>query len=132
MSRGVVSFGFLVAVLGALTSCGGTSSSSGGSEVAITGENLQSVAGNLCAVQGHATNVGNLRIRVRINYEARDGSGLLIGNSTASFEIAAFSNFDFAFNKNNDQGLPSSQPFTNGLPCSMISSFRRTNVDVEH
>jgi hypothetical protein len=132
MSRSFVSCGLLVGILGLLASCGGTSSSSGASEVTITGENLRSVAGNLCVVEGHATNVGNLRVRVTVNYEARDASGMAIGTSTAFFEIAPFSNFDFSFNKNNAQGLPSSQPFSNGLPCSMIASFRRTNVDVNH
>jgi hypothetical protein len=132
MSRGIVVYALLLGFLGVLAGCGGTSSSGGGSEVTLTGESLESVAGNLCAVKGHATNVGNLRVQVRINYEARDGSGVLTGTSTASFEIAPFSNFDFSFNKNNDQGLPSSQPFSNGLPCSMIASFRRTNVDVNH
>jgi hypothetical protein len=132
MSRGVVGYTLLLGLLGALASCGGTSSSSGGSEVVITDEDRQSVPGNLCAIQGHATNVGNLRIRVTVSYEARDTNGTAIGTSTASFEVAAFSNFDFGFDHLNDQGQPSSGPFSNGLSCSAISSFRRTNVDVSH
>jgi hypothetical protein len=132
MSKGVVGYTLLLGLLGTLASCGGTSSSSGASEVAITDENRQSVPGNLCAIEGHATNVGNLRVRVNVSYEARDGNGMAIGASTASFEVAAFSNFDFGFDHLNDQGQPSSGPFSNGLSCAMIASFRRTNLDVSH
>jgi hypothetical protein len=132
MSRGFVSYCLLLALIGALANCSGTSSSSGASEVAITDEDLESVAGNLCAVKGHATNVGNLTVRVRIDYEARNATGMAIGTSTASFQIAPFSNFDFGFAKNNDQGQPSSGVFSNNLACSSISSFKRTNVDVTH
>jgi hypothetical protein len=132
MSRGFVSYALLLVAVGTLASCSGTSSSGGASEVAITGEVLESVAGNLCAVKGHATNVGNLRVQVTISYEARSATGMVIGTSTASFQIASFSNFDFSFSKNNDQGQPSSGPFSNGLACSGISSFRRANVDVTH
>ena len=132
MWRGFVCYTLLLVVVGTLASCSGTSSSSGASEVAITGESLESVPGNLCAVKGHATNVGTLRVQVMIGYEARSATGMVIGTSTASFKIAPFSNFDFSFSTNNDQGQPSSGPFTNGLACSGISSFRRTNVDVTH
>jgi len=132
MSKGIVSYGLLLGLLGALASCGGTSSSSGASEVTITDEDLETVAGNRCAVKAHATNVGNLTIRVTVNYEARNATGMSIGTSTASFRIAPFSNFDFSFNKLNDQGQPSSGVFSNNLACSGISSFRRTNVDVTH
>jgi hypothetical protein len=132
MWRGIVSYGLLLGLLGALASCGGTSSTSGASEVVITDEDLEAVAGNRCAVEAHATNVGNLTIRVTVSYEARDAAGMAIGTSTASFRIAPCSNFDFGFTKLNDQGQPSSGVFSNNLACSAIASFRRTNVDVTH
>ncbi len=122
-----------VALLGAvLAGCAGTSSSSGASEVVITDEDLQTVAGNLCAVKGHATNVGNLTINVTIDYEARNATGGVIGTSRAAFRVAPFSNFDFAFEKLNNAGQPSSSPFSNNLACAGISDFKRTNVDVTH
>ena len=133
MTRDWMSGGLLlILVVGAVAGCGGTTSSGGGSEVAITNEELQTVAGNLCAVRGHATNVGTLTITVTINYQAKNATGGVIGTSTASFEIAAFSNFDFSFTKNNNLGQPSSGPFSNDLACSGISSFQRTNVIVNH
>ncbi len=123
--------GFLVVMAGAvLAGCGGTTSSSGGSEVVITDEDLQTVAGNLCAVKGHATNVGNLRINVTIQYEARNATGAVIGTATATFQIAPFSNFDFSNATRNNLGQPSSGAFTNGLACGGISAFKRVNVDV--
>jgi len=131
MSRTFVYYGLFLALLGALANCTGTSSSSGASEVAITGEDTQSV-GNLCAIKGHATNVGNLRVNVSISYEAQNAAGVAIGTSTAFFQIAAFSNFDFGPTQSNDQGQPSSGTFSNNLSCSAIASFRRTNLDVTH
>ncbi len=124
----------LVIVLagGLLAGCAGTSSSSGASEVAITDESLETVQGNLCAVTGHATNIGNLTVSVTIAYEARNATGVVIGASSASFEIAPFSNFDFRNGKGNQNGQPSSGVFSNGLACAGISSFKRTHVDVTH
>jgi hypothetical protein len=114
--------GGAVALTGAiLAACGGTTSSSGASEVVLTGEDLTTVGGSQCAVEGHATNVGNLRINVTVRYEARSATGTVLGTSTASFQIAPFSKFDFT-----------SSPFTNNLACSGIASFRRTDVDVTH
>lgn len=125
--------GLGLAVAIALTAgCGGTTSSSGASEVVITGERLETVAGNRCAVEGHATNVGNLTILVTVRYEARSATGAVLGTSVASFRIAPFSNFDFSFEKRNHLGQPSSSPFTNDLACAGIASFRRTGVDVSH
>jgi hypothetical protein len=74
--------------------------------------------------------VGNLTVNVTISYQAQDGSGAVIGTSAASFQIASFSNFDFSFAKANNQGQPSSSPFSNNLACSAISSFKRSNLDV--
>ena len=131
MYRGFYRSLAIVLAAGALAAgCGGTTSSSGASTVAITDENEQSVAGNLCAISGHATNVGNLTVNVTIDYQAKDATGAVIGTSRAAFQIAAFSNFDFSFTKNNNQGQPSSGTFSNNLSCSAVASFNRTNLDV--
>jgi hypothetical protein len=124
--------GLLVALTGGvMAGCGGTTSSSGASEVAVTRESLETIPGNLCAVKGHATNVGNLTIDVTIAYEAKDAAGATIGTSTASFRVAAFSDFDFGNSTLNNRGQPSSGPFSNGLACSGISDFKRVDVDVD-
>lgn len=120
----------LALAAGALVGCEGTSSGSGASEVAITDQDLETVAGNLCAVEGHATNVGNLTVEVTIRYEALNATGTVIGASTASFRIAPFSNFDFSHAKGNHLGEPSSGTFSNGLACAGISSFKRVSLDV--
>jgi hypothetical protein len=110
-----------VLALAALAGCGdkGGTTTSGAFQVAFTDERLDTVQGNLCAVRGNATNVGNVRARVALTYEARDGSGAVIGTATASFEVAPFSNFDFT-----------TTPFSNNSPCSGISSFRRSRTDI--
>ena len=110
-----------VLTLAALAGCGdkGGTSSSGAFQVTFTDERLQTVQGNRCAVRGNATNVGNVRARVGLTYEARDASGAVIGTATASFEVTGFSNFDFT-----------TTPFSNDVPCSAISNFRRSRTDV--
>ena len=131
--RGWFLRGFVVALAGVLLAgCGGTSSGSGASEVAISDESLEVVQGNLCAVKGHATNIGNLTVNVTIDYEARNATGVVIGTSSASFQIAPFSNFDFRNSKGNQNGQPSSGVFSNGLACAGISDFKRTHVEVTH
>jgi len=90
----------------------------------------QTVNGNLCAVRGHATNSGNRRARVRITYEAKN-SGNVIATSVAEFEVAAFSNFDFANNVPNSQGQPSSGVFVPPVSCATIDDIDRKNLDVD-
>ena len=89
---GVAMAGLMVLMLGG---CESDTSSKGFSSVTITGEEEQTVQGNLCAVRGHATNTGNRRARVRVTYEGKSG-GNVIATSVAEFEVAPFSNFDFA------------------------------------
>ncbi len=123
----------VVALAGVLVAgCGGHggTSSSGAFEVAITDERLETVEGDQCAVKGHATNVGNLRARVELTYEARDATGGVIGTSTASFEVSPFSNFGFSHDKLNSAGEPASTVFSDGLACAGISSFKRTRTHV--
>jgi hypothetical protein len=120
----------LLGLTGLLAGCDSTSSSGGFSNVTITQEELETIPGNLCAVKGHATNAGNLTVDVHIDWEARNATGGVIGTSSASFRIAPFSNFDFGFSKGNQNGQPSSGPFSNNLACAGISSFKRTNLDV--
>lgn len=119
--------------LGALVfaGCGSDTSSSGFSSVTITHEEEQQVAGNRCAIEGHATNAGNNRARVRISWDAKDASGTVIASSTAEFEVAAFSNFDFSNTVPNSQGQPSSGVFSNNVSCATVDHFDRTNLDVE-
>jgi hypothetical protein len=111
-----------------LAGCEGDSSSKGFSSVSITGEEEQTVAGNGCAVRGHA-NTGT-GARVRITYEAKS-SGNVIATSVAEFEVAAFSNFDFANNVANSQGQPSSGAFVPPVSCAAIDDFDRRDLDVE-
>jgi hypothetical protein len=118
----------LAAVL--LIGCEGDSSSKGFSSVTITGEEKEVVAGNLCAVKGHATNSGNRRARVHIDYEAKN-SGTVIATSTADFEVAPFSNFDFSNSVQNSQGQTSSTAFVPPVSCSTIGDINRKNLDVE-
>lgn len=126
--RGVAALGVASVLL--LGGCGSDTSSTGFSSVTITGETRESVAGNHCAIKGHATNAGNNRARVRVAYEAKNAQGTVIGTSTAEFEVAPFSNFDFANTVLNNEGQPSSEVFTNNLSCGSISDFHRTNLDV--
>ena len=111
-----------LAVSGCGSSHGGTSSS-GAFEVVLSDERLEDAPGNQCAMEGNASNAGNLRAHVELAYDALDGNGAVIGTSTASFEVAPFSNFHFDRDHN-------SSPFGNGLSCSQISRFRRTRTDV--
>jgi hypothetical protein len=115
---------FLLLILVAvavLAGCGkhGGMTSAGAFEVAITDERRQGLAGNLCAIRGNATNVGNVRARVDLTYEARNAAGAVIGMATASFEVAPFSNLDFTSN-----------PFSNNLACSSVADFARTGTDI--
>jgi hypothetical protein len=121
----------LLGVLAALGGCEGDSSSSGVSLVTVSREELETVSGGGCAVRGHATNTGNVRARVRLAYEARNAAGAVIGTSTSAFEVAAFSDFEFAFGKGNQDGQPSSTPFSNGLACGGIQKFERVDTDVD-
>jgi hypothetical protein len=113
-----------------LAGCEGDTSSKGFSSVTITGEEEQILAGNRCAVRGRATNTGNRRARVRITYEAKN-SGTVIATSTAEFEVAPFSNFDFANNVSNSQGQPSSGAFVPPVSCGAIDDINRKDLDVE-
>jgi hypothetical protein len=81
-------------------------------------------------VKGHATNTGNRRAQVRITYEAKN-SGNAIATSTAEFEVAPFSNFDFGNSVQNSQGQPSSTAFVPPVSCGAIDDIDRTDLDVE-
>ena len=113
-----------------LAGCEGDTSSKGFSNVTITGEEEQTLSGNRCAVRGHATNAGNRRARVRITYEGKN-SGNVIATSTAEFEVAPFSNFDFSNTVANSQGQPSSSPFFPPVSCAAIDNVDRKDLDVE-
>jgi len=114
-----------------LAGCEGDTDSSGFTTVAITREEEEVVAGNRCAVKGNATNSGNSRARVRIAYEAKNSQGTVIGTSTAEFEVAPFSNFEFRNSVQNNQGQPSSGVFSNNVSCASIDDIDRTDLDVE-
>ena len=121
-----------------LTGCEGDTSSKGFSSVTITGEDEETVPGDRCAVQGHATNAGNRRARVHLVYEAKDAQGTVIGTSTADFEVAPFSTFDFSNSLLNSQGQPSSGVFSNdlidayiALKMEEVTRFRMTTHPVE-
>jgi hypothetical protein len=121
-----------VAVAGLLlTGCEGDTDSGGFSSVTITDEDEEIVAGNRCAVSGNATNAGNSRARVRITYEAKNSAGTVLGTSTAEFEVAGFSNFQFRNSVLNNQGQPSSGVFSNNLSCAAIADIDRADLDVE-
>ena len=113
-----------------LAGCESDTSSKGLSSVTITGEAEESVPGNLCAVKGHATNTGNRRAHVRITYEAKN-SGNVIAMSTAEFDVAGFSNFDFAHSVQNSQGQPSSSAFIPPVSCATIDDIHRKDLDVQ-
>ena len=114
-----------------LAGCEGDTDSRGFSNVTITAEREEDVAGNRCAVKGNATNSGNSRARVRISYEAKNSSGAVIGTSTAEFEVAGFSNFEFGNSVQNSQGQPSSGVFSNNVSCAAIDNIARKDLDVE-
>jgi hypothetical protein len=114
-----------------LGGCEGDTDSSGFAGVTITNEEEQVVAGNLCAVKGHATNAGNSRARVRISYEAKNSQGTVIGTSTAEFEVAGFSDFEFSNSELNNQGQPSSGVFSNNVSCAAIDDIDREDLDVD-
>ena len=114
-----------------LAGCGRSgTTSSGAFDVNFTDERLETVAGNRCAVKGNATNAGNVRAQVSLAYEALNASGAVIGTSSAAFQVAPFSNFEFSNGKLNDASQPSSTVFTNDLACSAIATFRRTQTNV--
>jgi hypothetical protein len=113
-----------------LAGCEGDTSSRGFSSVTITGEAEETVPGNRCAVKGHATKTGNRRATVRITYEAKN-SGNVIATSTAEFEVAPFSNFDFANSVQNSQGQPSSSAFVPPVSCAAIDDIDRKDLDVQ-
>jgi len=114
-----------------LAGCEGDTDSSGFTTVTITGEEEEGVAGNRCAVKGNATNSGNSRARVQITYEAKNSGGTMIGTSTAEFEVAGFSNFEFSNSNLNNQGQPSSGVFSNNVSCASIDDIDRKGLDVE-
>lgn len=124
--------GVVVAVAaGVLAGCGSNSNIGGSSSITLTDEKLEIVVvDNLCAVQGNATNVGNLTVSVTIGYEAQNRAGTVIGASSAAFQVAPFSNFAYGHTKLNNQTQPSSGTFTNGLSCFGISSFKRILLDI--
>jgi hypothetical protein len=125
--RGAATFSLATLLL---AGCEGDTSSTGFAGVTITDEDEQTVAGNRCAVQGHATNAGNDRAHVRISYEAKNSQGTVIATSTAEFEVAPFSNFDFSNSVLNNQGQPSSGVFSNNVSCADIDDIDRTSLDV--
>jgi hypothetical protein len=67
---------------------------------------------------------------VHITFEAKN-AGNVIATSVAEFEVAAFSNFDFANNINNSQGQPSSGAFVPPVSCAAIDDIDRRDLDVE-
>jgi hypothetical protein len=111
--------------------CEGDTDSGGFASVTITDESEETVSGNLCAVSGNATNAGNSRARVRITYEAKNGQGTVIATSTADFEVAPFSNFQFSNAKGNSQGQPSSGVFSSNVSCADIADIDRKDLDVD-
>jgi hypothetical protein len=68
---------------------------------------------------------------VHITYEAKNSSGAAIATSTADFEVAPFSNFDFRNSVLNNQGAPSSSVFSNNVSCAAIEDIDRKEFDVD-
>ena len=130
MSRGAPRAVMFALAAGLLAGCGGGSNTGGSSSISLTAESLQFVPGNQCAVLGTATNVGNLTVHVTISWEARNGAGVVIGTSSAAFQVDPFSSFQYGFFRLNTLTQPSSGPFTNSLSCGAISSFQRTALDI--
>ncbi len=114
-----------------LAGCEGDTDSEGFASVTITDEEEEDVAGGGCAVSGRATNAGNSRALVQITYEAKDSGGAVIATSTAEFEVAGFSSFEFRNSVLNSEGQPSSGPFTPTVSCASIDDIDRTDLDVE-
>jgi hypothetical protein len=115
----------------ALAGCEGDTSSSGFASVTITDEEEELAAGGGCAVSGNATNAGNRRAHVVIRYEARNSAGAVIATSTAEFDVAGFSNFEFRNSVANSQGQPSSGAFSGNVSCAAIDAIERTDLDVD-
>jgi hypothetical protein len=67
---------------------------------------------------------------VRITCEP-ENSGNVIATSVTEFEVAPFSNFDFANNVNSSQGQPSSGAFVPPVICADIDDIERRDLDVE-
>jgi hypothetical protein len=112
-----------------LAGCGGSGTGSGGFfDVTYSEERLEVTAGGGCAVKGTASKLGNLTAKVELEDEALSGSGAVLGTSTAAFEVAGFSRFEFSSTKGNQQGQPSSGEFSNGLACADIPGFKRTRT----
>jgi hypothetical protein len=126
--RGVATVGLVGSVL---AGCDSDTDSSGFSSVTITGEEEQVVTGDRCAVKGNATNAGNSRARVRATFQAKDTGGAVIATSTAEFEVAPFSNFEFSNSVLNSEGQPSSSVFSNNVSCAAIDDIDRQDLDVE-
>jgi hypothetical protein len=114
-----------------IAGCESDIDSGGLASITITDEDEQTVSGNRCAVSGNATNAGNQRARVHITYQAKNGQGTVIATSTADFEVAPFSNFQFGNDKANSQGQPSSGVFSNNVSCADIADIDRTGLDVD-
>lgn len=115
----------------ALAGCEGDTSSGGFASVTITAEDEEVVAGGRCAVSGNATNAGNRRAHVVVRYEAKDSAGAVVATSTAEFDVAAFSNFEFRNSVLNSQGQPSSGVFSGNVSCAAIGAIDRTDLDVD-
>jgi len=74
--RQLVDAGLIIALAaGLVAGCGGGTSSSGFFDVARTDEKLETVQGNQCAVKGHGANVGNVRAKVDLTYQALSATG---------------------------------------------------------
>ena len=95
---------------------------------AIAGMAVVLLAG--CESDSSSKGFSSVSARVRITYEAKN-SGNVIATSVAEFEVAAFSNFDFANNVANSQGQPSSGAFIPPVSCAAIDDFDRRDLDVE-
>ena len=127
-ARGAVALG-LASLL--VSGCESDTDSGGLASITITDEDEESVPGNRCAVSGNATNTGNQRARVRITWNAKNGQGAVIATSTADFEVAPFSNFQFGNTNGNSQGQPSSGAFVPPVSCAAIADIDRTDLDVD-
>ena len=66
-----------------------------------------------------------------IRYEAKNSAGTVIATSTAEFDVAAFSNFEFRNSVLNSQGQPSSGVFSGNVSCAAIADIDRTDLDVD-